>query len=241
MENAEKIECPDCGAALERPDEDGELTCHCGAVLISEEQEYAELMQAEELSRKWYYSRHNQRYGPVPWNRLKRFAGSSRLGPEDLIWSRGMENWQKVRHFPELIDCMPEEQRRSAEGGIPLDSSVTGGETGIADVNDSVFTDSESGSGESGGDTPASFMIQVSSGLLTALGFFQIFGIAVAAYAFFARRLSAPHATWLTAAFILGAVLCLGFSQLLRLLCAGYRDLQDIKKKLARFTAEEEG
>lgn len=213
MEKPDRIECPDCGATFELSDEKGELTCECGAILISEEQEQAELLLSEELSRKWYYSRDKQRYGPVPWNRIKKFVSGGKLGPDDLIWSRGMERWRRVRSFKELIASFPEEDRPEL-----LEEESPGG---VPDVR-------SSGGGLPGGN-PETFFIRVSAGLLASLSFFLFIGVAVVLYGAFRRELAPAHATWLSAAFIAGAVLSAGASQMLRLFCDGLQNVLEIK------------
>jgi hypothetical protein len=41
----------------------------------------------------WYYTRNNERLGPVPFAKLKSLAESGWLAPDDLVWQPGMPNW----------------------------------------------------------------------------------------------------------------------------------------------------
>ncbi len=223
MGKKEKFECPDCGAVIENDGECRELACECGAVLISEEQEIAEQLLAESLSRKWYYSRDEKRYGPIPWNRVKKFIGEQKLGADDLIWSRGMESWARVRSFPELLDCFPEEQRPELmePEGMPSDNiSVSEPETSERkDIG-----------------CPGTFVIRVCAGLLAAIGFFQIFGIAAVIYAVYRHGVPLHHATWLVSVLIAGAVIFTGTAQLIRMLCHSSQRICEISDNLKKLT-----
>ncbi len=231
MDQKEKLECPDCGTVFENRDTNKELICECGAVLISEEQELAEQLLAEELSRKWYYSHDKNRYGPVPWNRIKEFINSRKLGPEDLIWSRGMESWEEIRAFPELIECFPENVRPELKGATA--SPVTGSASGLPDKSPAASAGKVNRKTQPSAGKPATLMIRICSGFLAALGFFQIVAIPAAIYAALEQRISPHHATWLVAAFISGAVIFTGISQLIKVIHCNFINILDIREQLA--------
>lgn len=57
-------------------------------------------MRGEELAQKWYYAKSGQRYGPLPAARLRKMVQQGDLSPDDLVWCRGMEDWQPVSRTP---------------------------------------------------------------------------------------------------------------------------------------------
>ncbi len=230
MEELQQTECPDCGNRMEHAADCQELTCRCGAVLISEERELADQLLAEEISRKWYYSVNKQKYGPVPWNRIKALISAQKLGADDLIWSRGMQRWKTVRQFQELIDCFPEGQRPA------LKKDEEDDETARFEAGDAAAPSPRETSTAPGALT-GTYIVQISAGLLTALGLALICGIAVVLYAALAGDMNSYMATWLAAAFIAGAVLSIGASKLIRLLCDAMQEIHDIREQLTKSDA----
>ncbi len=234
MQKSDVNKCPDCGEVIENTDGQKEISCKCGALLVSEEIEESENLLAEEMSRKWYYSIDRQKYGPVPWNRVKEFIAGEKLRADDLIWSRGMESWTKVRMFPELIECFPEGQRPA-----PPEPGQTPASAGDAVRDEGAAASPGAPAAAPDEELPNTFLIQISAGLLAALAVSQIIGIAVVIYhAWFTGLISAPAATWLIAAFIAGSVLFLGTSQLLRLLCDCAGDIVEIRRRLSTTAAD---
>lgn len=45
----------------------------------------------------WYYAQNNERKGPVPFAKLKAMAADGWLGPDDLVWRKGMSDWIPAR------------------------------------------------------------------------------------------------------------------------------------------------
>lgn len=45
------------------------------------------------MSEQWYYSVNNQKFGPVGADQLVGLASSGKIGPNDLVWKQGLENW----------------------------------------------------------------------------------------------------------------------------------------------------
>ena len=50
-------------------------------------------MDAEDISRKWYYGRGGQKYGPLPPARILEMVQSGELTGDTLVWTRGMDDW----------------------------------------------------------------------------------------------------------------------------------------------------
>lgn len=44
-------------------------------------------------SQQWHYATNDQRHGPIGSDELRRLALEGRLGKEDLVWSKGMQDW----------------------------------------------------------------------------------------------------------------------------------------------------
>lgn len=63
------------------------------------------------MSEQWYYSKDDQKYGPVNASKLKEIAASGQLRPTDLLWREGMKQWAKagtVRGlFPDALHQSP--------------------------------------------------------------------------------------------------------------------------------------
>jgi TM2 domain-containing membrane protein YozV len=45
------------------------------------------------MASEWYYSHDGERHGPVSTDELKELAAGGKLGPDDLVWKDGMDNW----------------------------------------------------------------------------------------------------------------------------------------------------
>ncbi len=255
-EKDNNMECPDCGAVVYFPDGCSELHCNCGAVLISEEQENAELQLAEELSRKWYYSHDKERFGPVPWKKIKNFVENNKLGPNNLIWSRGMEKWEKVSTFPELFECLPEESRQSLEfqnssheADKKADSEYeeaepTGGVKNILQNSGKEAKDDlepsiehwggkySKGTGTQSG-LPATLFLQFCAGLLTALAFANIVAIGITFYvSYHLGQILPSNAIWLILIFGIAAIIFFGISKFVRLACQCAKNIHEIKQKI---------
>ncbi len=88
------------------------------------------------LDSLWYYSRENEKRGPVTSSEMYRLANKQKILPEDLVWCDGMEKWVPARTirgmFPEDDDAglltdmfdqseIPEEQETIEDLPPPLD------------------------------------------------------------------------------------------------------------------------
>jgi len=56
---------------------------------------------------EWYYAKENKQYGPVTPSELKQLADRGEVGPEELVWREGMEDWVAARKVKGLFDGDP--------------------------------------------------------------------------------------------------------------------------------------
>lgn len=54
-------------------------------------------------SKKWYYSRNGERFGPCSMDQLEELAQSGELATTDLLWSEGMSEWKPAGHSRKLF------------------------------------------------------------------------------------------------------------------------------------------
>jgi len=52
---------------------------------------------------EWYYTRGSKQFGPVPASELKQLADHGELGPEELVWREGMDQWIPARRVKGLF------------------------------------------------------------------------------------------------------------------------------------------
>jgi TM2 domain-containing membrane protein YozV len=55
------------------------------------------------MASEWYYSHDGQRLGPVSSEQLKELAAVGKLGPDDLVWKEGMDNWVAAGKVKKLL------------------------------------------------------------------------------------------------------------------------------------------
>ncbi|MGD0283957.1 MAG: DUF4339 domain-containing protein, partial [Dissulfurispiraceae bacterium] len=48
------------------------------------------------MSEQWYYTKNDEKHGPVTAERMKELAASGQLHPSDRIWKEGMKEWAKA-------------------------------------------------------------------------------------------------------------------------------------------------
>jgi hypothetical protein len=73
---------------------------------------------------EWYYGKDGQQHGPIDEAALRAREARGDLGPDDLVWCEGMENWRPYREVLGANSPPPLEQERSAaaaegEGSVP--------------------------------------------------------------------------------------------------------------------------
>lgn len=54
-------------------------------------------------SASWYFSKNDVQSGPVTFEQLQAQASPGKLGPDDLVWKEGMEEWTPARTIPGLL------------------------------------------------------------------------------------------------------------------------------------------
>lgn len=57
------------------------------------------------MSDKWYYVENGERRGPMDLTDLQSLVKNKTLSEDDFIWTKGMENWQKVKDVSEFRDA----------------------------------------------------------------------------------------------------------------------------------------
>lgn len=73
--------------------------------------------------REWYCHINGQREGPVSPQELKSLAGSGKLKPADLVWTKGMEKWAQAGKVPGLYNLpspQPQTHRFCPQCGKPV-------------------------------------------------------------------------------------------------------------------------
>ena len=84
----------------------------------------------------WYYARKGERFGPVPWAKVRSLAEQGWLMPGDLIWTPDMSDWQPAASVKGLFkNSLVESLGSAVDGVIPgirpvpagLDSTAAGG------------------------------------------------------------------------------------------------------------------
>lgn len=50
---------------------------------------------------EWFYAQAGQRIGPIPESEFRALQTAGQLGPEDLVWTAGMDGWQPLGSIPQ--------------------------------------------------------------------------------------------------------------------------------------------
>lgn len=74
---------------------------------------------------EWYYAKDDQQIGPVSPAQLKQLAASGGLGPEDLVWREGMDEWTAARNVGGLFQGAPAKAAPPAGPAPPAASLPT--------------------------------------------------------------------------------------------------------------------
>jgi hypothetical protein len=56
------------------------------------------------MSEKWYYSTGSEKIGPVDHLQIGTLISSGQLNLKDLVWKKGMANWDKIENIPDFIE-----------------------------------------------------------------------------------------------------------------------------------------
>ena len=80
----------------------------------------------------WYYARKGERFGPVPWAKVRALAEQGWLMPGDLVWTPGVADWQPAASVKGLFkNSLVESLGAAVDGVIP-------GIRSVADDSDST-------------------------------------------------------------------------------------------------------
>jgi uncharacterized RDD family membrane protein YckC len=52
------------------------------------------------MGQQWYYTQSGAQAGPVSTDVLRQMFAAGQLGPDELVWSDGMPDWQRARDVP---------------------------------------------------------------------------------------------------------------------------------------------
>lgn len=67
---------------------------------------------------EWHFVRNGEQHGPVTEDALRAMLASGQVGPTDLVWKDGMEQWQEARSVSGLVPAslpgVPDPLRGSA-------------------------------------------------------------------------------------------------------------------------------
>ncbi|MBT3981421.1 MAG: DUF4339 domain-containing protein [Bacteriovoracaceae bacterium] len=75
------------------------------------------------MSSNWYYVESGQRVGPVSEEELISFINSSRLGVDDYVWTKGFENWSKIKDIEKFYQLISgESSYQSENSSLQVDS-----------------------------------------------------------------------------------------------------------------------
>jgi TM2 domain-containing membrane protein YozV len=55
------------------------------------------------MASEWYYSQDGERHGPISTDQLKDLAAAGKIGPDNLVWKDGMENWLPAGKVKNLL------------------------------------------------------------------------------------------------------------------------------------------
>ncbi len=73
----------------------------------------------------WYYARKGERFGPVPWAKVRALAEQGWLMPGDLVWTPDMSDWQPAASVKGLFkNSLVESLGSAVDGVIPGIRSV---------------------------------------------------------------------------------------------------------------------
>ncbi|MEI6203274.1 MAG: GYF domain-containing protein [Enhydrobacter sp.] len=68
----------------------------------------------------WYYARKGERFGPVPWAKVRALAEQGWLMPGDLVWTPDMSDWQPAASVKGLFkNSLVESLGAAVDGVIP--------------------------------------------------------------------------------------------------------------------------
>jgi hypothetical protein len=72
----------------------------------------------------WHYISGGVECGPVEFSNLQMLAGTGQLGPDDLVWTQGMQNWSPARQVAGLVRVAAATATSTASNLATVASSV---------------------------------------------------------------------------------------------------------------------
>ncbi|MDB4766523.1 DUF4339 domain-containing protein [bacterium] len=88
----------------------------------------------EDDSEEWYYGINGQSTGPVSKSTLRELLSSGQLSQEDMLWKKGMGDWQRARTFNEFGAMVASKGARPAVGRPQANhTSPTSGRNSFSD------------------------------------------------------------------------------------------------------------
>jgi hypothetical protein len=233
-----KIECDECGRSLDVESGAVEVRCECGNVMhlpdMGAGSDVEEEVSAEDLARKWYYAHDGERYGPVPLARLKKLVEEGVLSAGSLIWSRGMDTWQRAETISQLGSVFTTGKTQpKLSADVESKVKVAEKHKEPADTAGKPVPDlpgeEEVSSGTKGSGT---FFISVVGGLSTALGVFLLFACGLIAYFHFVEGIKFEQLTLILVSLLVGALLLLGFGNGMVMLANLRREVDSLQAKV---------
>jgi hypothetical protein len=234
-----KIECDECGRSLDVESGAVEVRCECGNVMhlpdMGAGSDVEEEVSAEDLARKWYYAHDGERYGPVPLARLKKLVEEGVLSGGSLIWSRGMDTWQRAETISQLRSVFTTgktqpgssadvESKRVKTAGKHKKPAEPAGKP-VPDLPGEE--EISSGARRSG-----TFFISMVGGLSTALGVFLLFAGSLITYFHFVEEIKFEQITLILISLFVGALLLLGFGNGMVMLANLRREVDSLQAKV---------
>lgn len=92
------------------------------------------------MNADWFYSKGDQRMGPVTEDDLKRLVGDGQLHANDLVWRDGMADWVEARSvqvlFPARVEAARDDERRARRQFENLDDDRPSARPGRREFED---------------------------------------------------------------------------------------------------------
>jgi TM2 domain-containing membrane protein YozV len=128
------------------------------------------------MSANWYYSKNNEREGPVTPAKLKKLASEGWLTPDDLVWKEGMPNWLPARKVRGLFESrLVQQLNGTVDGALVSDARTAATQTQLTappaySPARTAVPKARSHSLPSLADLPPRYILAGGGGLVAALG-----------------------------------------------------------------------
>jgi hypothetical protein len=104
---------------------------------------------------QWYYAVNGNRQGPISLTALQQYIASRAVGPDDLVFKEGTDNWVPVSSMPELSIAVPQQMAPAVAPSV---------------ATPVVIHQTTSGQPESNGMAIAGFVLALVGCLIPCLG-----------------------------------------------------------------------